>query len=66
MSVIKPAHKTVEYEILRADIDYKDRVMTITNKRDGEQITIPAIAYQELVAIMSDIGHQIPDGNPRR
>lgn len=60
MSDIKPQRKTIEYEYLSAYVDYKARTLTITDKPGGESITIPAIAYPELVAIMSDIGHQIP------
>ena len=58
--------KTIEYAHLSAEVDFESRVMTITDKQSEESITIASVAYPELVAIMSDIGHQIPETKTSR
>lgn len=58
MTEIRPAIKTVEYETLRAVINYKERVMVLENILTGESITIQSVQFGELQAIMADIGRQ--------
>jgi hypothetical protein len=59
MNDIRPRSKRVEYDTLLAEVDYKERSLVLTNKATAETITIPADAYGELHAIMSDIGRPI-------
>jgi hypothetical protein len=58
MSEIMPTSKTITYPTLKAEINYTEREMTLTNLASGESITIASAAYPELQAIMSDIGRQ--------
>lgn len=64
MSDIRPQSKRIEYDTLIAEVDFKNRVLTLTNKSSGETITIPADAYGEMHAIMSDIGRPTAQQTP--
>jgi len=60
MSDIRPKRKIITYDLLAAEIDYIERLMTLTNQQTGETITIPHDAYAELQAILADIGRLVP------
>jgi hypothetical protein len=59
MSDIKPVRKSVQYDTLSAEIDFKERTMSLLNRNTGETITIPSDAYGELQAILADVGRQV-------
>lgn len=65
-SSINARRKTIEYDTLSADIDYREHTMTLINKETGETISIPNMAYAELQAILSDVGRQVPQATPPR
>jgi hypothetical protein len=64
VSDLKPKSKRIEYDVLIAEIDYKERLMVLTEKITGASIEIHADAYVELQAILTDLGRQVPTVGP--
>jgi len=58
----RPRKQTIEHDHISAVIDYQSRELTLVGK-SGEEITVSFDHMAELLAILTALGHQVPDAD---